>query len=77
MSFGQGVAVTPLQLVRFYGALANDGVEVTPHFLVSKPQTGEFPTYDTEDVIENKAAIPTITDMLKTVVTVVRAKMPR
>ena len=69
MSFGQGVAVTPLQLVRFYGALANDGVEVTPHFLVSKPQTGEVPTYDTEDVIENKAAIPTITDMLKTVVT--------
>ena len=41
VSFGQGVAVTPLQLVRFYGALANDGVEVTPHFLVSKPQTGE------------------------------------
>lgn len=69
VSFGQGVAVTPLQLVRFYGALANDGVEVTPHFLVSKPQTGEVPTYDTEDVIENKAAIPTITDMLKTVVT--------
>ena len=36
---------------------------------MSKPQTGEVPTYDTEDVIENKAAIPTITDMLKTVVT--------
>ena len=69
VSFGQGVAVTPLQLVRFYGALANDGVEVTPHFLVSKPQTGEVPTYDIEVVIENKAAIPTITDMLKTVVT--------
>ena len=69
VSFGQGVTVTPLQLVRFYGALANDGVEVTPHFLVSKPQTGEVPTYDTEDVIENKAAIPTITDMLKSVVT--------
>lgn len=69
VSFGQGIAVTPLQLVRFYGAIVNDGVETTPHFLISKPQTGEVPTYDTEDVIENKAAIPTITDMLKTVVT--------
>lgn len=69
VSFGQGVAVTPLQLVRFYGAIVNDGVEVTPHFLISKPQTGEVASYETEDVIENKAAIPTITDMLETVVT--------
>ena len=37
ISFGQGVSVTPLQMVRFYGALINDGVEVTPHFLVEKP----------------------------------------
>ena len=69
VSFGQGIALTPLQLVRFYGAIVNDGVETTPHFLISKPQTGEVPAYDTEDVIENKSAIPTITDMLKTVVT--------
>ena len=69
VSFGQGIAVTPLQLVRFYGAIVNDGVETTPHFLISKPQTGEVPTYETEDVIENKDAIPTIVDMLKTVVT--------
>ncbi len=69
MSFGQGIAVTPLQITRFYGALVNDGVEVTPHFLINLPQTGETPTYATEDVIANKSAIPTMVDMLKTVVT--------
>lgn len=25
VSFGQGIAVTPLQMVRFYSAIANDG----------------------------------------------------
>lgn len=69
ISFGQGVSVTPLQMVRFYGALINDGVEVTPHFLVEKPLSDETPTYATEDVVDNKEAIPTITSMLETVVT--------
>ena len=69
VSFGQGIAVTPRQITRFYGALVNDGVEVTPHFLINLPQTGETPTYATEDVIANKSAIPTMVDMLKTVVT--------
>lgn len=69
VSFGQGVSVTPLQMVRFYGALVNDGIEVTPHFLVEKPLTNETPTYAIEDVVDNKEAIPTITSMLETVVT--------
>lgn len=69
VTFGQGVSVTPLQIVRFYGALVNDGVECTPHFLIAKPQTGEIPEYATEDVIGNKEAIATMTDMLRTVVT--------
>ncbi|WP_102377780.1 peptidoglycan D,D-transpeptidase FtsI family protein [Raoultibacter timonensis] len=68
ISFGQGVSVTPLQMVRFYGALINDGVEVTPHFLVEKPLSDETPAYATEDVVDNKEAIPTITSMLETVV---------
>lgn len=68
ISFGQGISVTPLQMVRFYGALINDGVEVTPHFLVEKPLSDETPVYDTENVIDNKDAIPTITSMLETVV---------
>ena len=43
VSFGQGIAVTPLQITRFYGALVNDGVEVTPHFLINLPQHGRDP----------------------------------
>lgn len=69
VSFGQGISLTPLQITRFYGALVNDGVECTPHFLLSKPLSGETPEYETVDVIENKEAISTMTDMLKTVVT--------
>lgn len=69
MTFGQGVSVTPLQMVRFYGAIANNGVACTPHLLISKPQTGETPTYETEQIIENTEAIPTMISMLETVVT--------
>ncbi len=68
VSFGQGMSLTPLQITRWYGALVNDGVECTPHFLLSKPQSGETPEYATEQVIENKAAIADLTSMLKTVV---------
>ena len=69
ISFGQGMSLTPLQITRFYGALVNDGVEATPHFLLSKPQTGEVMEYESEEVIKDKGAIEDLTSMLKTVVT--------
>lgn len=69
VSFGQGVSVTPLQMTRFYGAIVNSGVECVPHFLLSMPQSGYTPVYETEDVIENKDAIDDMQSMLKTVVT--------
>ena len=69
VSFGQGISVTPLQMTRFYGAIINDGVACTPHFLISKPQTGESPEYATEQIVENTSVLPTMIDMLKTVVT--------
>lgn len=68
VTFGQGISTTPLQMTRFYGALINDGVAVTPHLLISKPQTGEAVTYGTETIIENKAAIEPMLSMLETVV---------
>ncbi len=33
MSFGQGIAVTPVQMIRALGAIANDGVMVQPHLV--------------------------------------------
>lgn len=68
VSFGQGIMITPLQLARFYGALINDGVECTPHFLLAKPQQGEEEIYTTEKVIENTEAIAPVTSMLQSVV---------
>lgn len=32
-SFGQGIAVTPVQMIRALGAIANDGVMVQPHLV--------------------------------------------
>ncbi|MCL2826328.1 MAG: penicillin-binding protein 2, partial [Eggerthellaceae bacterium] len=68
ISFGQGVTVTPLQMVRFYGALVNDGVECTPHFLMSTSLNDIPGTYPTTQVIQNTSVIPQVTDVLEGVV---------
>ncbi len=44
-SFGQGVAVTPIQMVMAVSALANDGKMVAPHVLKAYIQNGK--QYDT------------------------------
>lgn len=69
ISFGQGISVTPLQMVRFYGTIANDGTMVTPHFLISKPQSGEVTEYQQEKVTEDTEAIEDLRSMLRSVVT--------
>ena len=68
VSFGQGISVTPLQIARFYGALTNDGVECTPHFVIKYPETGEVPTYDTKQIVEKTEVISKMNSMLQTVV---------
>ena len=69
VTFGQGISMNAMQIVAFYGALINDGVMQTPHFLVRKPQTNEVPTYETHEIIDNKSAIPPMLSMLESVVT--------
>lgn len=36
MAFGQALAIPMVQIVRAYGAVANGGIPMTPHFLVTK-----------------------------------------
>ncbi len=69
ISFGQGVTATPLQVARAYGAIANNGVMVEPHFLIAKPLTGEWAEHKTEQVLDNQEAINKLISMLRGVVT--------
>lgn len=69
ISFGQGITVTPLQTIRFYGGIANGGIQKTPHFLMRYLQAERDETYDESDVISNKEALPVIEDVLRSVVT--------
>lgn len=69
ISFGQGITVSPLQMVRAYGAIANDGILTTPHFLLSKPQTGVYEEYPTEQVVTDQVALEKLKGMMRGVVT--------
>lgn len=69
IGFGQGMTATTLQVTRAYGAIANDGIMVQPHFLISKPQSGEWVEYEMEKVFDNSEAIATLQSMLRGVVT--------
>lgn len=69
VTFGQGISLSPLMITRFYGAIANGtGVAHTPHFLISKPSSGEEVTWGSEQIIDNTDAIAPLTDMLVGVV---------
>lgn len=48
ISFGQGLEVSLLQMASLYGAIANDGIMMQPHFLISRPQ------YDVEQDYSSK-----------------------
>jgi cell division protein FtsI (penicillin-binding protein 3) len=63
---GQGIAVTPLQMVAAYGAIANDGVWVKPH-LVERVDGQEATKPKTRRVISKQTAAH-LTRMLRGVV---------
>ncbi len=68
VTFGQGISLSPLMITRFYGAVANNGIAYTPHFLISKPNTGEEVEWVSSQIIENTDAIAPLTEMLEGVV---------
>ncbi len=68
ISFGQGITLTPMQLMRFFCSIANNGVEPTPHFLLKYLQSSNDVDYPSTDVVENKQAIPSLIQMMRGVV---------
>ena len=67
ISFGQGISETPIQMARFYGAITNDGVAYTPHFLLSKADEGEV-KWKGKKIIRDAKALEQLREMLKLVV---------
>lgn len=68
VTFGQGIVVTPLEMLTFYSGICQDGTTPTPHFLISKPQTSESPTYDKHELGYSKDSLSQMNEMLRHVV---------
>lgn len=67
MAFGQSLAIPLVQIVRAFGAVANDGVPATPHFLVSKG--GDEVDWPAGNRIISKQTADTETEMMRAVMT--------
>jgi len=66
MSIGYEVALTPLQILTFYNAVANDGVMVKPHFVREIRKAGvAYKTFETQ-VINNRIASKEAIEMAQT-----------
>lgn len=72
MSIGYEVRLTPLQILTFYNAIANDGVMVKPHFVKAITDHGQIiKEYDPEVInpsICSKKSIKAVHEMLEAVV---------
>ena len=74
ITFGQGVSVTGMQIVRAYGALEQRGTMHTPHFLMSIPndqaKTDELTSpLNTSDNVADANVCNEVVSMMKSVVT--------
>ena len=66
MSFGQGLAIPLVQMVRAIGAVANKGVPLTPHFLVSEGT--ERVEWEPGEAVVSEHTASQVVDMMRTVV---------
>lgn len=73
MSIGYEVAMTPLQTLAFYNAVANDGTLVKPQFIKEITRTGETvkkfePIILKESIVKNPGTITQVKQLLEDVV---------
>ncbi len=72
MAIGYELTTTPLQLLSFYNAIANDGVYVKPYIVREVQQYGEtikrFPVTEVKGRIASKSAIKQMKQLLECVV---------
>ncbi len=74
VTFGQGLTVSPLQLVRAYGALEQGGTLMTPHFLIDVPNDAEkaqslMANLTKSETVADASVCDEVSDMLTSVVT--------
>lgn len=74
VTFGQGLTVSPLQLVRGYGVLQQGGIMTTPHFLTGIPNDEEkeaelLANLTTRTTVADAETCKEVGDMLTEVVT--------
>jgi cell division protein FtsI (penicillin-binding protein 3) len=69
MSFGYGVSMTPLQILSFYNAIANDGIKVKPRFIKRVMEKGkDIEVYDKPEILNSvctKETAKILQDLLK------------
>lgn len=65
MAWGYGVKVTPLQLLTFYNAIANNGIMVKPRFIKELRNEGEVEKVFESEVLNDKIASKEVIDKLQ------------
>ncbi|MCL2530081.1 MAG: penicillin-binding protein 2 [Coriobacteriia bacterium] len=68
IAFGQGLEVSLLQVASIYGAIANDGIMMQPHFLLARPQHDIELQYKSTKIFEPETC-RTLNSILRSCVT--------